>query len=145
VERLGGHARGEERVEREPERGVPHASAPAGAPVGGRPGEEVRGGGRQERCEEDRGEGAERGRGRREAGGGGEAGSERGGGGRGCRGAWLADGVKREVALRGGLEEAGECEEGAVAERRRQREDAAVVGKEELRGWIVGVGGGGSR
>jgi hypothetical protein len=57
----------------------------------------------------------------------------------------LADGVKREVALRGGLEEVGEREESAVAERRRQREDAAVVGKEELRGWIVGVGGGGSR
>ena len=73
VERLGCHARGEERVEREPERGVAHASASAGASVGEGQGKEVLGGGGEERREEDRGEGAERGRRRREAGGGGEA------------------------------------------------------------------------
>ena len=123
VERLGCHARGEERMECEPERGVAHATAS----VGGRPGKEVCGGGREERREEDRGEGAERGRRRREAGGGGEASSEWGGGG-GARGGWAADGMKREVALRGGLEKAREREEGVMAERRRQREDAAVVG-----------------
>ena len=50
--------------------------------------------------------------------------------------------MKREVALRGGLEKAREREEGVMAERRRQREDAAVVRMEELRGWIVGGGGG---
>ena len=71
VERLSCHARGEERVEREPECGVAHASAS----VGEDPGKEVLGGGGEERREEDRGEGAERGRRRRrrEAGGGGEA------------------------------------------------------------------------
>ena len=39
-----------------------------------------------------------------------------------------ADGVKREVVLWGGLEKAREREEGVMSERRRQREDAAVVG-----------------
>ena len=53
--------------------------------------------------------------------------------------------MKREVALRGGLEKAREREEGVMAERRRQREDAAAVRMEELRGWIVGGGGGGRR
>jgi len=53
-----------------------------------------------------------------------------------------ADGVKREVALWGGLEKAREREEGVMVERRRQREDATVVGMEELRGWILGGGGG---
>jgi len=99
------------------------------------------GGGREERREEDRGEGAERGCRRREVGGGGEAISEWGGGG-GARGGWGADGVKREVALWGGLEKAREREEGVMVERRRQREDATVVGMEELRGWILGGGGG---
>ena len=50
--------------------------------------------------------------------------------------------MKREVALWGGLEKTREREEGVMAERRRQREDATVVGMEELRGWIVGGGGG---
>ena len=50
--------------------------------------------------------------------------------------------MKREVTLRGGLEKAREREEGVMAERRRHREDEAVVGMEELRGWIVGGGGG---
>ena len=74
-------------------------------------------------------------------GGSGEAISEWGGGG-GARGGWAADGVKREVALRGGLEKARERKEGVMAERRRHREDEAVVGMEELRGWILGGGGG---
>ena len=99
------------------------------------------GGGREERREEDRGEGAERGCRRREVGGGGEAISEWGGGG-GARGRWAVDVVKREVALWGGLEKARERKEGVMAERRRHREDEAVVGMEELRGWIVGGGGG---
>ena len=53
--------------------------------------------------------------------------------------------MKREVALRGGLEKARERKEGVMAERRRHREDEAVVGMEELSGWIVGGGGGGRR
>ena len=53
--------------------------------------------------------------------------------------------MKREVALWGGLEKAREREEGVMAERRRQREDAAAVRMEELHGWIVGGGGGGRR
>jgi len=127
VERLGCHARGEEGVEREPERGVAHASASAGASVGGGPGKEVLGGGREERREEDRGEGAERRRRRGEAGGGGEASSEWARGGE-ARGAWGTDGMESKVELRGCLEKAREREEGVMSERRRQREDAAVVG-----------------
>ena len=50
--------------------------------------------------------------------------------------------MKREVALWGGLEKARERKEGVMAERRRHREDEAVVGMEELSGWIVGGGGG---
>jgi len=44
--------------------------------------------------------------------------------------------------LWGGLEKARERKEGVMAERRRHREDEAVVGMEELSGWIVGGGGG---
>jgi len=137
VERLGCHACGEERVECEPERGVAHATAS----VGGRPGKEACGGGREERREEDRGEGAERRRRPGEAGGGGEASSEWARGGE-ARVAWGTDGMESKVELRGCLEKAREREEGVMSERRRQREDAAVVGMEELRDWIVGGGGG---
>jgi len=100
-------------VEREPEGAVPRARAPAGT-VTRRPRKEVRGGDREERCDEDRCEGAKRVSRRGEARGGGEAGGERGGGG-GAR-EWTDD-MEREVALRGGLEKARECEEGVTAER----------------------------
>ena len=36
--------------------------------------------------------------------------------------------MESKVELRGGLEKAREREEGVMSERRRQREDAAVVG-----------------
>lgn len=99
-------------MEREPERAVPRARAPAGT-VTRRPRKEVGGGDREERCDEDRCEGAKRGSQRGEARCGGEAGGERGGGG--AR-EW-AEGIECEVALRGGLEKTREREEGVTAER----------------------------
>lgn len=128
-------------MEREPERAVVGARAPAGT-VTGRPQKEVRGGDREERCDEDRCKGAKRGIRRGEVGGGGEAGGERGGVG-GAR-EW-ADSVERKVALQGGLEKVRECEDGVTAERCWQWQETMLVRMDELRGWIVCRGGRGRR
>lgn len=100
MKRLGNHARGEER---EPECAIPHAGVlPADDDQERRSAEEA---GEEDHSQPRGGARAPMPRGGRR-----RRSEQRVGGGRGA-----TDGVKREVALWGGLEKAREREEGAVA------------------------------